>query len=101
MVHRLAPPARGLDEHAEVLARGLLPDELGERLRAQSGVLVLRLALGGEGGIIGHEPALVARWILKQVQDDGCRGRSPSRSAERRVGKECVSTCSSRWSPYP
>src|SRR3546814_13626757 len=23
------------------------------------------------------------------------------RSAERRVGKECVSTCSSRWSPYP
>src|SRR3546814_12853222 len=22
-----------------------------------------------------------------------------SRSAERRVGKECVSTCSSRWSP--
>src|SRR3546814_5791701 len=24
-----------------------------------------------------------------------------SRSEERRVGKECVSTCSSRWSPYP
>src|SRR3546814_14145335 len=23
-----------------------------------------------------------------------------SRSAERRVGKECVSTCRSRWSPY-
>src|SRR3546814_45447 len=26
----------------------------------------------------------------------GCRYRSE----ERRVGKECVSTCSSRWSPY-
>src|SRR3546814_11541566 len=25
---------------------------------------------------------------------------SGSRSAERRVGKECVSTCRSRWSPY-
>src|SRR3546814_2444452 len=24
----------------------------------------------------------------------------PARSEERRVGKECVSTCSSRWSPY-
>src|SRR3546814_8960820 len=24
-----------------------------------------------------------------------------TRSEERRVGKECVSTCSSRWSPYP
>src|SRR3546814_13396542 len=23
------------------------------------------------------------------------------RSAERRVGKECVNTCRSRWSPYP
>src|SRR3546814_18851037 len=24
-----------------------------------------------------------------------------SRSEERRVGKACVSTCRSRWSPYP
>src|SRR3546814_13417937 len=24
-----------------------------------------------------------------------------TRSEERRVGKECVSTCSSRWLPYP
>src|SRR3546814_5932210 len=27
-----------------------------------------------------------------------CRGLG--RSEERRVGKECVSTCRSRWSPY-
>src|SRR3546814_15766488 len=26
--------------------------------------------------------------------------RSSRRSEERRVGKECVSTCRSRWSPY-
>src|SRR3546814_18544563 len=26
--------------------------------------------------------------------------RQDSRSEERRVGEECVSTCSSRWSPY-
>src|SRR3546814_2331735 len=26
--------------------------------------------------------------------------RDRHRSEERRVGKECVSTCSSRWSPY-
>src|SRR3546814_6383755 len=25
----------------------------------------------------------------------------PRRSEERRVGKECVSKCRSRWSPYP
>src|SRR3546814_12426458 len=28
------------------------------------------------------------------------RRRVPPRSEERRVGKECVSTCSSRWSPH-
>src|SRR3546814_13414903 len=27
-------------------------------------------------------------------------GTYPSRSEERRVGKECVSPCRSRWSPY-
>src|SRR3546814_18280399 len=26
--------------------------------------------------------------------------RAANRSEERRVGKECVSTCRSRWSPY-
>src|SRR3546814_15541886 len=26
--------------------------------------------------------------------------RSQTRSEERRVGKECVSTCRSRWAPY-
>src|SRR3546814_13418421 len=26
--------------------------------------------------------------------------RDPGRSEERRVGKECVSTCRSRWAPY-
>src|SRR3546814_14789070 len=33
----------------------------------------------------------------------GSRGawlKAPYRSEERRVGKECVSTCRSRWSPY-
>src|SRR3546814_6823158 len=28
------------------------------------------------------------------------RNLSDRRSEERRVGKECVSTCRSRWSPY-
>src|SRR3546814_14772704 len=26
--------------------------------------------------------------------------RTPPRSQERRVGKECISTCRPRWSPY-
>src|SRR3546814_20206648 len=34
------------------------------------------------------------------VQRGGNLGHE-DRSEERRVGKECVSTCRSRWSPYP
>src|SRR3546814_6997527 len=34
--------------------------------------------------------------LLPQRLNLGGRGRSE----ERRVGKECVSTCRSRWSPY-
>src|SRR5213082_1333087 len=30
----------------------------------------------------------------------GGGGRRPSRSEERRVGKECLTQCRSRWAPY-
>src|SRR3546814_20746668 len=32
--------------------------------------------------------------------DQRCHLEDETRSEERRVGKECVSTCRSRWSPY-
>src|SRR3546814_4014946 len=32
--------------------------------------------------------------------DERAASKGPYRSEERRVGKECVSTCRSRWSPY-
>src|SRR3546814_2028965 len=35
----------------------------------------------------------------RAVVDIGLKSTS-ARSEERRVGKECVSTCRSRWSPY-
>src|SRR3546814_13169496 len=49
--------------------------------RGEAGELPLDLAVL----IIGHKPGESAVEI---------------RSEERRVGKECVSTCRSRWSPY-
>src|SRR3546814_19146638 len=46
----------------------------------------------------GLEPAQVA--IQVGFSDQSHLGRwFQSRSEERRVGKECVSTCRSRWSP--
>src|SRR3546814_9025028 len=49
-----------------------------------------------------EERPVVHRSAWHRVLDDpGCAGRGVRpRSEERRVGKECVSTCRSRWSPY-
>src|SRR3546814_12404274 len=45
-----------------------------------------------------HEPAIaLSKNLLSILPSDQ---RKVFRSEERRVGKECVSTCSSRWSPY-
>src|SRR3546814_13438826 len=41
------------------------------------------------GGLLG---GIAYRWLGQHRPD--------VRSEERRVGKECVSTCRSRWSPY-
>src|SRR3546814_12874945 len=37
---------------------------------------------------------------LMEFHGTGLVGATIERSEERRVGKECVSTCRSRWSPY-
>src|SRR3546814_7847222 len=39
-------------------------------------------------------------FALYQVISQGIDGTAMQRSEERRVGKECVSTGRSRWSPY-
>src|SRR3546814_18634948 len=41
-----------------------------------------------------------AAFILAVLVILGWIVTGPIRSEERRVGKECVSTCRSRWSPY-
>src|SRR3546814_19968779 len=56
------------------------------------GEMFLDRALG-DSHMLGN---LALREILEFLQLE-CL----SRSEERRVGKECVSTCRSRWAPYP
>src|SRR3546814_16044435 len=43
---------------------------------------------------------MVTNCPLADVQELREVGNGQRRSEERRVGKECVSTCSSRWWPY-
>src|SRR3546814_17320933 len=51
-------------------------------------------AVSGNAEFVPHEPQ---RPIRHRAGERSVAGRG--RSADRRVGKECVSTCRSRWSP--
>src|SRR3546814_1527137 len=63
----------------------------------------------GEGSFVWQVPPS-SLWKITLTGPDGATaqqdaaadatGRLAFRSEERRVGKECVSTCRSRWSPY-
>src|SRR3546814_13143047 len=51
----------------------------------------------------GHNRFFGVDFLAALQHDALCRltvEQDALRSEERRVGKECVSTCSSRWSPY-
>src|SRR3546814_11392760 len=61
--------------------------ETGKTLTGVLGLLLLAFAVSG----------LVLWWRTRKTF--GFR-LWPGRSGERRVGKECVSTCRSLWSPY-
>src|SRR3546814_2810116 len=55
----------------------------------------------GDVGAMPHRDADIRRCKGRRVIDPVTRhGDHTPRSEERRVGKECVSTCRSRWSPY-
>src|SRR3546814_4360764 len=75
--------------------------ELGERLHLSAPAVHERVKkLKKSGAIRGTVARLdgeaVGRPLSAFIHID-----TEGRSEERRVGKECVSTCRSRWSPYP
>ena len=50
--------------------------------------------------IVAQNPRVVATAPFVQAQAMLSNGQAVRRSEERRVGKECLDTCRSRWSPY-
>src|SRR3546814_14420864 len=57
-------------------------------------------------GLTLHSPngryindAEIAQGVAQMLTRVGIETKVETRSEERRVGKECVSTCGSRWSP--
>src|SRR3546814_7543922 len=59
-------------------------------------VLVGAVVVAGHAARHLRRPRALPRHLLEPLGGPLLRGRSE----ERRVGKECVSTCRSRWSPY-
>src|SRR3546814_17780424 len=62
-------------------------------------VVMLFTALAGIGVAIAI-PLVTKALIDGPITEGEIDPVLPLRSEERRVGKECVSTCRSRWSPY-
>src|SRR3546814_5222083 len=68
--------------------------------RAEFGVIVRHLVHGGLSlSAVSLRHSLLFATCGRHLTPER-RSRHISRSEERRVGKECVSTCRSRWSPY-
>src|SRR3546814_19734259 len=93
------------DWSSDVCSSDLIDHEIARRLVRQRGLRdEIRILAGCRREVervdqIGVRQILQARTrtIFEQAAADGQR---PRRSEERRVGKEGVSTCRSRWSPY-
>src|SRR3546814_15579915 len=68
------------------------------------GMVLLEAQGAGLPVVAGRSPGVenvVAEGVTGYLSDPGLATFAASvRSEERRVGKECVSTCSSRWSPH-
>src|SRR3546814_15106536 len=75
-----------------------------EKMAAARGVKFQIDLCHEEGTWVGAgEPLLYLTGSMSQLVDLETlylQTLGPARSEERRVGKECVSTCISRWSPY-
>src|SRR3546814_11941889 len=89
-----------IDDPARVSQRKLLELAIGQhtaptvenhdglRARPDLGIEILSGSLGIDG-----------QHAVKKIRTAVKHGFYQARSEERRVGKECVSTCRSRWSP--
>src|SRR3546814_17177247 len=111
-----SPPRRSAELRLRGRGRSLTPDLvfvsflLGGWLWGPAGLLLAVPRLVIAKFLCDHiEPlAVVGEYLSSLPPGSGAsrpaaepeKAAMPERSEERRVGKECVSTCRSRWSPY-
>src|SRR3546814_12043604 len=95
---RFAAQSRVLFWEEPCLVEGLPEPDLHIDVCATSGVIVIPPQLPADGA--REEDGENSKHLLDLFLT-GESGPFVRRSEERRVGKECVSTCRSRWSPDP
>src|SRR3546814_13069750 len=97
MLGELAAGERTVGELAEPFAMSLAA--VSKHIKVLEAAGLVRRDVRGRTHVCSLDPVPLMRadqWIgiYRRFWTD-------RRSEERRVGKECVSTCRSRWSPYP
>src|SRR3546814_12394305 len=94
--------ARAIKRTAREIAWNIvLPAESTNRAAAEQAALAAILALKKEHQILKVRTILGPKDIPAPADFDFDTTGTIVRSEERRVGKECVSTCRSRWPPIP
>src|SRR3546814_13487629 len=92
-----------LDLQREIIRCGLwsvwasgLSGLMAKRHAGEGGILSFHRILGPESRTFGSHALPITPDAFHRIVETLLERRSE----ERRVGKECVSTCRSRWSPY-
>src|SRR3546814_3926225 len=93
---KTADEMRISDWSSDVCSSDLLGDA--RVIESVKGIALLAQRIEGPDDVLdGNRLAVVPPGVAVQGEFDP---GTVLRSEERRVGKECVSTCRSRWSPY-
>src|SRR3546814_9108210 len=100
----IADDMRQVDDtiHARLRSEVALINEIGRYITSAGGKRLrpaLVLLAARACGCRSDEPVLHAA-MIEFIHTSTLLHDDVVRSEERRVGKECVSTCRSRWSPY-
>src|SRR3546814_12276097 len=92
------------DDQARTLALATLTGATQLAALSHENLATLRERVTSKGGTTAAALDVLYReefpGTIRQAMQAAHDRAAQLRSAERRVGKECVSTCSSRWSPY-
>src|SRR3546814_13672330 len=102
MVYRLQPGQLPLADLLALFRAGPMTVELSEpavRPAVDAAAARVAGAAAGEAAVYGINTGF-GKLARERIPSDQVTELQRRRSEERRVGKECVSTCRSRWPPY-